>query len=151
MTAFAEMMTARTGSRDLEGWLAAVEADDQSGLRSFATGIRNDMPAVINGLTLHWNSGRVKGAVNKIKMIKRQMYGRAGFDLLLRKRVTLHLRYRITKFAAEPNYVSANNKFGVSPARRRIRAASVRLRSPAVGEPQVRDMLLYPVFPMRNY
>ena len=89
VTAFAEMMTARTGSRDLEGWLAAVEADDQSGLRSFATGIRNDMPAVINGLTLHWNSGRVEGAVNKIKMIKRQMYGRAGFDLL-RKRVTLH-------------------------------------------------------------
>ena len=89
MTAFAEMMTARTGSRDLEGWLAAVEADDQSGLRSFATGIRNDMPAVINGLTLHWNSGRVEGTVNKIKMIKRQMYGRAGFDLL-RKRVTLH-------------------------------------------------------------
>ena len=89
VTAFAEMMTARTGSRDLEGWLAAVEADDQSGLRSFATGIRNDMPAVINGLTLHWNSGRVEGTVNKIKMIKRQMYGRAGFDLL-RKRVTLH-------------------------------------------------------------
>ena len=89
VTAFAEMMTARTGSRDLEGWLAAVEADDQSGLRSFATGIRNDMPAVINGLTLDWNSGRVEGTVNKIKMIKRQMYGRAGFDLL-RKRVTLH-------------------------------------------------------------
>ena len=89
VTAFAEMMTARTGSRDLEGWLAAVEADDQSGLRSFATGIRNDTPAVINGLTLDWNSGRVEGTVNKIKMIKRQMYGRAGFDLL-RKRVTLH-------------------------------------------------------------
>ena len=35
VTAFAEMMTARTGSRDLEGWLAAAEADDQSGLRSF--------------------------------------------------------------------------------------------------------------------
>jgi hypothetical protein len=47
------------------------------------------MQAVINGLTLHWNSGMVEGTVNKIKMIKRQMYGRAGFDLL-RKRVTLH-------------------------------------------------------------
>ena len=89
MTAFAEMMTARTGSRDLESWLAAVEADGQSGLRSFAIGIRNDQKAVTNGLTLHWNSGRVEGTVNKIKMIKRQMYGRAGFDLL-RKRVILH-------------------------------------------------------------
>ena len=89
VTAFAEMMTARTGSRDLEAWLAAVEADDQAGLRSFTIGIRNDMQAVTNGLTLHWNSGRVEGTVNKIKMIKRQMYGRAGFDLL-RKRVILH-------------------------------------------------------------
>ena len=83
VTAFAEMMTARTGSRDLEAWLAAVEADDRSGLRSLAAGIRNDQQAVTNGLTLHWNSGRVEGTVNKIKMIKRQMYGRAGFDLLL--------------------------------------------------------------------
>jgi transposase len=89
VTAFAEMMTARTGSRDLETWLAAVEADEQAGLRSFAAGIRNDQQAVTNGLTLHWNSGKVEGTVNKIKMIKRQMYGRAGFDLL-RKRVILH-------------------------------------------------------------
>jgi transposase len=89
VTAFAEMMTARTGSRDLEAWLAAVEADEQAGLRSLAAGIRNDQQAVTNGLTLPWNSGRVEGTVNKIKMIKRQMYGRAGFDLL-RKRVILH-------------------------------------------------------------
>jgi len=89
VTAFAEMMTARTGSRDLEAWLAAVEADDRSGLRSLAAGIRNDQQAVTNGLTLHWNSGRVEGTVNKIKMLKRQMYGRAGFGLL-RKRVILH-------------------------------------------------------------
>jgi transposase len=89
VTAFAEMMTARTGSRDLESWLAAVEADDRAGLRSLAAGIRNDQQAVTNGLTLHWNSGKVEGTVNKIKMIKRQMYGRAGFDLL-RKRVILH-------------------------------------------------------------
>jgi len=82
-------MTARTGSRDRDGWLTAVDADDQPGLRSFATGIRNDLQAVINGLTLPWSSGKVEGTVNKIKMIKRQMYGRAGFDLL-RKRVILH-------------------------------------------------------------
>jgi transposase len=89
VTAFAEMMTARTGSRDLEAWLAAVEADDQPELRSFAVGIRHDQQAVVNGLTLPWSSGKVEGTVNKIKMIKRQMYGRAGFDLL-RKRVILH-------------------------------------------------------------
>ena len=83
------MMTGRTGSRDLEAWLIAVEADDQAGLRSLAAGIRTDQQAVTNGLTLPWNSGKVEGTVNKIKMIKRQMYGRAGFALL-RKRVILH-------------------------------------------------------------
>jgi transposase len=46
------------------------------------------LAAVLNGLTLPHNSGAVEGNVNRIKMIKRQMYGRANFDLL-RKR-TLH-------------------------------------------------------------
>jgi transposase len=89
ISAFAEMMTGLTGSTGLDAWLTAVEADDQPELRSFAAGIRKDKQAVLNGLTLRHNSGRVEGNVNKIKMIKRQMYGRAGFSLL-RKRVILH-------------------------------------------------------------
>ena len=90
MASFAEMMTHRTGDRDLQAWLTAVEADDgQPELRSFAVGIRNDQQAVINGLTLPYSSGKVEGTVNKIKMLKRQMYGRATFDLL-RTRVNLH-------------------------------------------------------------
>jgi transposase len=90
VSSFAEMMTGRTGSRDLESWLTAIEADDsQPDLRSLAAGIRNDQQAVTNGLSLPYSSGKVEGTVNKIKMIKRQMYGRAGF-VLLRKRVILH-------------------------------------------------------------
>jgi len=90
VASFAEMMTHRTGERDLAAWLTAVEADDgQSDLRSFATGIRQDQQAVTNGLSLPYSSGKVEGTVNKIKMIKRQMYGRASFDLL-RTRVILH-------------------------------------------------------------
>jgi transposase len=89
VTAFAEMMTGLTGSTGLDKWLAAVEADDQPELRSFAAGIRHDKAAVLNGLTLPYNSGRVEGTVNKIKTVKRQMYGRAGFPLL-RKRIILH-------------------------------------------------------------
>jgi transposase len=89
ISAFAQMMAGLTGSTGLDAWLAAVEADDQPELRSFDTGIRNDKEAVVNGLTLPYSSGRVEGTVNKIKMIKRQMYGRAGFPLL-RKRVMLH-------------------------------------------------------------
>jgi transposase len=89
VTSFAEMMTHRTGEQQLEDWLAAVEADDQPHLHSFAAGIRTDHQAVTNGLTLPYSSGKVEGNVNKIKTIKRQMYGRAGFALL-RKRVLLH-------------------------------------------------------------
>ena len=81
VASFAEMMTGRTGDRDLEAWLTAVEADDgQPDLRSFAAGIRNDQQAVTSGLTLPCSSGKVEGTVNK--MLKRQMYGRAGFGLL---------------------------------------------------------------------
>jgi transposase len=88
---FAEMMTGRRGDRQLEDWLTAVEAGDQPHLHSFAAGIRTGQQAVTNGLTLPYSSGKVEGNVNRIKMIKRQMYGRAGFGLL-RKRVILHPR-----------------------------------------------------------
>ena len=89
VTSFAQMMTARTGEDDLETWLAAAQTSDLPQLRSFAHGIRLDQQAVTNGLTLPWSSGTVEGTVNKIKMLKRQMYGRASFTLL-RKRVILH-------------------------------------------------------------
>jgi len=91
ITSFAEMMTNRTGEQQLPGWLAAVQADDQPHLHSFAAGIRRDQDAVTAGLTLPYSSGAVEGNVNRIKMLKRQMYGRAGFALL-RKRVILHPR-----------------------------------------------------------
>ena len=58
-------------------------------ISSFATGIRIDKEAVLNGLTLPCSSGRVEGIVNKVKAVKRQMYGRASFTLL-RKRIILH-------------------------------------------------------------
>ena len=86
---FAEMMTCRQGLLALEDWLTRVEADDQPQLHSFANGIRRDQQAVTAGLALPYSSAAMEGNVNKIKMIKRQMYGRAGFPLL-RKRVILH-------------------------------------------------------------
>jgi transposase len=55
---------------------------------SFVRGILADYDAVRTGLTLHHNCGPVEGNVTRIKMIKRKMYGRAGFDLL-RKLVVL--------------------------------------------------------------
>jgi transposase len=87
VTEFAKILTGRHGDR-LDAWITAVEADDQPGLHSFTTGLKQDHAAVLNGLTLPYSSGAVEGNVNRIKMIKRQMYGRASFDLL-RKRVIL--------------------------------------------------------------
>ncbi|GHJ53029.1 ISL3 family transposase [Nonomuraea sp. TT08I-71] len=85
--AFAEILTNRHGHR-LNAWITAVTADDQPDLHSFVAGLRRDHDAVVNGLTLPHSSGVVEGHVNRIKMIKRQMYGRANLDLL-RKRILL--------------------------------------------------------------
>jgi transposase len=84
---FAKILTGLHGDR-LDDWIAAVEADDQPDLRSFARGLKHDRDAVTNGLTLPWNSGVAEGNINRIKMLKRQTYGRASFPLL-RKRVLL--------------------------------------------------------------
>ncbi len=52
------------------------------GISRFATGLNADLVAVTAGLSLPLSSGPVEGNVNRIKMIKRQMYGRAGFEPL---------------------------------------------------------------------
>jgi transposase len=89
VTGFAKMMTKRTGEQQLAGWLERVEADDQPELHTFAAGIRQDLAAVTAGLTLPYSSGATEGNVNRLKALKRQMYGRASLDLL-RKRVIHH-------------------------------------------------------------
>jgi transposase len=85
---FAAMMNERRGRKLLEPWMAAADKTGEPALRSFVTGLRADQDAVTNGLSLRWSSGSVEGHVNRIKVLKRQMYGRAGPDLL-RRRVLL--------------------------------------------------------------
>ncbi|MFI6739126.1 transposase [Nonomuraea sp. NPDC050451] len=85
--AFADMMVNRHGHH-LERWMATADADELPELRSFITGLRRDLDAARAGLTMPYSSGPVEGHVNRIKMLKRQMYGRANPDLL-RKRVLL--------------------------------------------------------------
>ncbi len=83
VASFATMLTGRTGTAgNLDTWMNAIESDDLPHLRSFTNGIRRDLAGVTNGLTLPDDSGRVEGTVNKIKYLKRQMFGRANFDLL---------------------------------------------------------------------
>ncbi|MEU0665676.1 transposase [Streptomyces lavendulocolor] len=85
---FGQMLTEPQGER-LPQRLDAIRQDNLPKLHTLAAGIDRDRDAVIAGLTLHWESGVVEGHVNRIKMLKRQMFGRAGFDLL-RKRVLLY-------------------------------------------------------------
>jgi hypothetical protein len=85
--AFAAMITGLTGE-NLPQWIDTASAAGLPGIASFAKGLEQDLDAVTNGLTMPWSSGPVEGRVNHIKMIKRQMFGRAGLPLL-RKRVLL--------------------------------------------------------------
>lgn len=60
-------------------WLAEAQ---NSGLRGFAAGLRQDEQAVRAALMLPWSSGQVEGQVSRLKLVKRQGYGRAGLNLL---------------------------------------------------------------------
>ena len=66
----------------LDGWLLKMEACGVKRLQNFASGLRQDYEAVKAALSYDWSNGQVEGQVNRLKMIKHQMYGRANFDLL---------------------------------------------------------------------
>ncbi|MFB9704895.1 transposase [Rhodococcus aetherivorans] len=83
---FAEIMVGRHGHK-VQEWIARVRRDGSPALRSFAVGLLRDLDAVTAGLTLEYSSGPVEGHVNRIKMLKRQMYGRAHFDLLRKRAI----------------------------------------------------------------
>ena len=85
--AFAELLTTRRGN-DLEDWMSAVEASDLPALHAFVRGLRKDLDAVVAGLSLPYSNGPIEGTNTKFKLLKRQMYGRAGFALL-RQRILL--------------------------------------------------------------
>jgi transposase len=82
---FARMLRTRTGEQ-LDDWLEQVRERGIRELQDFVTGIERDKAAGVAGLTLPHNNGVVEGHVNKLKLIKRMMYGRARFALL-RQRV----------------------------------------------------------------
>jgi transposase len=88
---FAIMITSLTG-QDLPQWMADAREAALPGISSFAKGLEQDLDAVTQGLTTTWSSGPVEGRVNHIKMVKRQMFGRASLPLL-RKRVLLTARH----------------------------------------------------------
>ena len=66
----------------LDPWLKRAASSTLEALRRFATGLYDDYQAVKAGVTLPWSSGPVEGHINRLKMLKRQMFGRAHLDLL---------------------------------------------------------------------
>ena len=63
----------------LEAWSADAIGSDMA---SFANGIRQDIDAVRHAMMLPWSNGQVEGQIHRLKLLKRQMYGRAKLDLL---------------------------------------------------------------------
>jgi len=103
------MVRERTGEQ-LSAWLASTKASHLQAFDSFVTGVQQDQDAVLAGLTLPWSNGPLEGHVNRLKLIKRSMYGRADFDLL--KQRVLHQRRK-----RQP----LKNKRGQSPQEGRLK------------------------------
>ena len=81
---FAGLTRERTG-RGFDAWLTRATTSGITELDRFARGLTDDRAAVEAGLSLEWSNGQTEGQVNKLKLLKRQMYGRANFDLLRRR------------------------------------------------------------------
>ena len=69
----------------LDPWLKRATTSTLEALQRFAKGLYEDYDAVKAGVTLPWSTGPVEGHINRLKMLKRQMFGRARLDLLSRR------------------------------------------------------------------
>ena len=76
-------MLSHKAAERLDSWLGQAEHCGIKKLENFASTLRQDYDAVRAALSSEWSNGQVEGQVNRLKMIKHQMYGRANFDLLL--------------------------------------------------------------------
>jgi transposase len=82
---FREMIRQHQG-KELTRWLDQSQRETvPEELRNFAKGLQEDEAAVRAALDSPWSNGQVEGQVNRLKTVKRQMYGRAKFDLLRRR------------------------------------------------------------------
>jgi transposase len=79
--AFLRLVRERRGDA-LAAWITEASASEIAALARFAEGLQEDLAAITAGLTLPWSNGAVEGHVNRLKLLKRQSYGRAGVGLL---------------------------------------------------------------------
>lgn len=80
---------------ELDKWMAEAEILKLEQINSFVNGLRRDIEAVKNAIELDYNNGLAEGSVNKLKVVKRIMYGRNSFELLKGKLLRLELRHKI--------------------------------------------------------
>ena len=92
ITGFRELLR-KHRPEGLQEWSTTAAASGLPALQRFCDGLERDNAAVIAAIQLLWSNGQVEGQVHRLKLIKRQMYGRAGFALL---------RSRVLPFGAEP-------------------------------------------------
>jgi len=69
-------------STQLRQWIAGAKRCEFGAVVRFAYGLQKDISAVAAAVDTSWSTGQVEGQINRLKTIKRQMYGRAGFELL---------------------------------------------------------------------
>jgi transposase len=86
---FRQLLRERSQS-GLAAWIDRVSAGAVMELRAFARSLMQDREAVMAAATLSWSNGPTEGAINRLKAIRRAMYGRGNLDLL-RRRVLLGL------------------------------------------------------------
>ena len=98
----------------LDPWLQRAAASTLEAMQRFATGLHADYAAVKAGVTLPWSNGPVEGHINRLKMLKRQMFGRARLDLLRRR------------FVGAPRDRPAQTACPRAPAQSHAEAASPR-------------------------
>jgi transposase len=78
---FQSLLVGKQADR-FDQWRISVEQSGLKELQSFSTGLMKDESAVRAAMIYDWSTGQVEGNMNRLKMIKRMMFGRAGFALL---------------------------------------------------------------------
>ena len=87
---FRGILKGRDASK-LDSWLDDAHRSGLYGMRRFAYTVRHDLAAVQNAITERWSNGQTEGQINRLKTLKRAMYGRAGSELLRARLLPLHL------------------------------------------------------------
>ena len=93
-------MIRRKAAAELSSWIERARA---SLVASFARGVTNDEAAVRAAITSPWSNGQTEGQITRLKLVRRQMYGRGKIDLLQARLIGAH-EMSCTKIASEPHF-----------------------------------------------